>query len=134
MKYQVSKCIGSRLRGLSRVVDNIYRKHLEGSNITEHQLSIMLALSEVGRAEQIEIGRVLHLERSSLSRNLNRLVDKKYIKKEGAVNRPIISLTKKGINKVEDLLPAWESAMDEIYRLLGAKAISSFDNFEKSFK
>ena len=74
MKYELQECIASRLRGLSRKVDSIYRKYLEGTNITENQLSIMMALSKTGEIEQIEFGRILIMERSSLSRSLTRLL------------------------------------------------------------
>jgi len=134
MKYKIQECIGSRLRGLSRRMDNIYRRHLEGTNITENQLNVMMALYKTGKIEQIEIGRILNLERSSLSRNLTRLIDQGFIIKEGAVNRPLISLSKKGKQKVESLLPAWERAMDEVIGLLDEKALTGFNDFEKGFK
>ena len=133
MKYEPQECIGSRLRGLSRKVDSIYRKHLEGTDITENQLSVMMALYITGKIEQIEIGRILNLERSSLSRNLTRLIDQGLILKEGAVNRPLISLSKKGIQKVDSVTPAWERAMDEVHTLLSEKALTGFNNFEKGF-
>ena len=55
MKYEIQECIGARLRGLSRQVDSVYRKYLEGTNITENQLSIMFALYKTGEIEQIEM-------------------------------------------------------------------------------
>ena len=130
MKYEFEECIGSRLRGLSRKVDNIYRKHLEGTDITANQLSIMMALYKTGKIEQIEIGRMLNLERSSLSRNLTRLIDQGLILKEGAVNRPQISLSKRGRQKVAGIIPAWERAMDEVLGLLNDKALDGFHYFE----
>ena len=131
MKYKIETCIGSRLRSLSRRVDNIYRKHLEGHNITENQMSIIMALSKTGKIEQIQIGRILNLERSSLSRNLVRLIEQNYVQKEGASNRPQISLTKKGLKKSESMMPAWEKAMDEVYAMLDNKSIAGFNQFEK---
>jgi DNA-binding MarR family transcriptional regulator len=133
MKYEIQECIGSRLRGLSRKVDSIYRKHLEGKNITENQLSVMMALYKTGKIEQIEIGRMLNLERSSLSRNLTRLINQDFIIKEGAVNKPMISLSEKGIQKVESILPFWEQTMDEVIGLLDEKALTGFNDFEKGF-
>jgi DNA-binding MarR family transcriptional regulator len=134
MKYEIQECIGARLRGLSRKVDSIYRKHLEGMNITENQLSVMMALYKTGQIEQIEIGKILNLERSSLSRNLTRLITQGFIKKEGAVNRPLISLSEKGVKKVENVLPAWGLAMDEIHDLLDEKTLAGFNVFEEALK
>jgi DNA-binding MarR family transcriptional regulator len=134
MKYEVQECIGARLRGLSRQVDSIYRKHLEGTNITENQLSIMLALYKTGEIEQIEIGRILNLERSSLSRNLTRLIDQQLVVKNGAVNRPVITLTSTGLIKVKDILPNWQLAMEEIHAIVDEKAYAGFNTFEKAIK
>ncbi len=130
MKYELRDCLGLRLGRLSRKVDGIYRKYLEGADITERQLTIIFTLSLTGKIEQIELGRILNLERSSLSRNLQRLINQGFIMKEGAVNRPMISLTKKGLKKVKSVLPAWELAMDEIHCLLNEKSLAGFSNFE----
>lgn len=131
IKYSFEQCIGSRLRSLSRKVDNVYRKHLEGCGVTENQLSILMALYKTGPIGQIEIGKFLHLERSSLSRNLVRLVDGGLVNKEGAVNRPTIALSAKGRQLVEFAAPAWEQAMDEVLAALDPKAVEGFGYFEK---
>ena len=133
MKYQMENCIGARLRGLSRQVDAIYRKHLNGTGITENQLSILMALYKTGEIEQIEISRILNLERSSLSRNLVRLSEQQFIQKRGAVNRPYIQLSPLGVKTVEALLPLWEKAMKEVHQLIGKSAITAFSDFERGF-
>ena len=133
MKYQMENCIGARLRGLSRQVDAIYRKHLHGTGITENQLSILMALYKTGEIEQIEISRILNLERSSLSRNLVRLSEQQFIQKRGAVNRPYIQLSPLGVKTVEALLPLWEKAMKEVHQLIGKSAITAFSDFERGF-
>ncbi len=134
MKHEIHECIGARLRGLSRKVDTIYRKHLEGTDITENQLSILMALYKTGEIEQIEIGRILNLERSSLSRNLTRLIDQDLIRKDGPINRPTIVLSKKGVDKVIAILPVWELAMDEVCAVLDDKALTGFNHFETALK
>ena len=134
MKHKIEECIGSRLRALSRAIDAIYRKNLAGKNITENQLSILMLMYKIGEIEQIEVARFLNLEKSSLSRNLRRLIEQKLVEKSGPVNRPVISLTNKGRELVEELLPLWERSMDEIYQMLGDDAIQAFDQFEKGFK
>lgn len=134
MEFEIQECIGARLRGLSRQVDSVYRKYLEGTNITENQLNIMFALYKTGEIEQIEIGRILNLERSSMSRNLTRLIDQGLIVKNGAINRPLISLTAKGFKKVKDILPNWKLAMKEVHSMLDDKAYAGFNLFEEALK
>ncbi len=123
--------MGMRLRGLSRKVDNVYRKHLEGTGLTENQLSILMALFKTGKTEQTEIARILNLERSSLSRSLTRLIDQGFILKQGVINRPVISLTKKGNQKITRVLPLWERAMEEVLGQLTGKDLVCFRNFEE---
>ena len=94
----------------------------------------MMALYTTGVIEQIEIGKLLNLERSSLSRNLTRLIDQGFIVKEGPTNRPLISLTKKGTLKVESVKPVWEEAMDEVINSLDARALGGFNHFENQLK
>lgn len=130
MKYPLEDCIGSRMRSMSRKIDGIYRKHLGNSGITENQLSILMALYKTGTIEQNFIGNYLNLEKSSLSRNLVRLIQAGYINKEGAVNRPSIGLTQEGKEKVNELTPLWENAMDEIYFILKNDDLEAFRQFE----
>lgn len=91
----------------------------------------MMALYKMGQTEQIVVGNYLNLERSSLSRNLVRLVENQLIIKEGAVNRPIIVLSDKGTVLVETLMPAWERAMDEVLAGVKESTMRSFVEFEK---
>ena len=130
MKYSFESCLGSRVRSLSRKLDGIYRKHLGTSDITENQLSIMMALYKTGSTEQNQIATLLTLERSSLSRNLVRLVNMGYIHKSGARNRPKIALTPQGKSLVEQLTPVWEAAMDEIHMVLSWYDLKGFQQFE----
>lgn len=130
MNYTFESCLGSRLRSLSRKLDGIYRKHLGNSDITENQLSIMMALYKTGTIEQNQIAQLLTLERSSLSRNLVRLVNSGYVSKSGASNRPKLSLTKEGKKRVEQLRPVWEAAMDEIHAVLSWYDLKGFQQFE----
>ncbi|MCL6266478.1 MarR family winged helix-turn-helix transcriptional regulator [Flagellimonas myxillae] len=130
MKYNSEECLGSRVRGLSRKIDNIYRKHLGDYPVTENQLSIMMALHKTGTVEQNRIAKLLNLEKSTLSRNLVRLIKSGLIDKSGVTNRPKIGLTKQGQKRVESLIPIWEAAMDEIHAVLSWHDLKGFQQFE----
>ena len=134
MNYTYESCLGSRVRSLSRKLDGIYRKHLGNADLTENQLSIMMALYKTGTIEQNQIAQLLTLERSSLSRNLVRLVKSGYVSKTGPTNRPKIGLTKEGKTLVEQLRPVWEAAMDEIHAVLSWYDLKGFQQFEAKIR
>lgn len=132
MKYQLHECMGSRVRVISRKMDSIYRRNLGDAGVTENQLSILMALYKTGEIEQKKIGELLNLEKSSLSRNLIRLIASNFVIKSGRVNRPMIELTSEGKQKVEELIPAWEKAMNEIHSVLDREDIRAFQKIERS--
>ena len=134
MKYDAHQCIAARLRGLSRIADGVYRRHMAGSGTTEQQLNILLVLYQEGEVPQKRVSEVLLLERSSLTRNLVRLVEQGWIEKKGAVNRPKISLTPKGKKATKKLLPRWEAAMDEVSTVLGGEGMLYLNMVEKKMR
>lgn len=130
MKYDLELCIGSRLRRLSRIVDGHFRSQLSEFNITENQMTILFALSKMGKVEQGKIGQALVLERSTVSRNVKLLVKQNYIQRTSAY-RPEIELSKEGFSLVQALIPLWENAMDELIVKLGKEGLPLIEALEK---
>jgi len=133
MKYRFQQCIGARLRKLSRITDSIYRKHLAEFDVTESQISILFALSNLGLIEQGAIGNLLALERSTVSRNVNLLVKKGWVTKSSDY-RPEIELTDQGKKFVEKIAPIWERAMDEVIEKIGIEGLELIQKLEIGFE
>ncbi|WP_298421153.1 MarR family winged helix-turn-helix transcriptional regulator [uncultured Kordia sp.] len=133
MKYELQDCIGSRLRQLSRIVDNVFRSYISDFDITENQMTILFAISELGNVEQGTIGQVLSLERSTVSRNIKMLANKGYINRSSDY-RPTVSLSKEGIILVEKLVPVWEKIMNELTLKLGDSGIENLKKLEGKLK
>ena len=129
MKYELNNCIGLRLRRLSRIVDGYYRKNLIDYEITENQLTILFLLSEMKKVVQGRIGKVLKLERSTVSRNI-KLLEKKGLIKRTPEYKPEIELTTKGKNIALELIPRWEKTMDELTAKLGDNGIQIINKLE----
>lgn len=129
MKYELNNCIGLRLRRLSRIVDGYYRKNLIDYEITENQLTILFLLSEMKKVEQGRIGKVLKLERSTVSRNI-KLLEKKGLIKRTPEYKPEIELTTKGKNIAIKLIPRWEKTMDELIAKLGDNGMQIINKLE----
>jgi len=129
MKYELNNCIGLRLRRLSRIVDGYYRKNLIDYEITENQLTIIFLLSEMEKVVQGRIGKVLKLERSTVSRNI-KLLEKKGLIKRTPEYKPKIELTTKGKNIAIKLIPRWEKTMDELIAKLGDNGMQIINKLE----
>lgn len=133
MKYNFKHCIGNRLRRLSRIVDKEFRVTLKGFDITESQLSILFALSNLGKVEQGKIGEVLVLERSTVSRNI-KLLEKRQIVVKSSDYRPEVELTVKGKELIKAIIPYWENIMDNLIGKIGNDGVQYIDSLEEKLK
>ena len=100
---------------LNRATAYVFRKYLKPFNITDNQLSILFVLTYIDGLTQKQLSNITQLEKSSLNRNLKRLFHKSYISK---TNFPVIEITSKGKLFVNNIIPEWKKAMDEISELL----------------
>lgn len=129
-----SICIGSRLKMLSRNVENIYRKHLKPHNITLSQLSILFFIAKNNRVRQKEIGKYFSLERSTVSRDLTRLIKNNLINKDGTETRSAVTVTETGLNLLEDIIPSWKLAHEESSALLGENVTTNISEVVNKFR
>ena len=67
------QCIAVRLRMLSRGVTRIYNQALRPYGLMVSQMNILVAVSCLGEARQQQVCQTLHLEKSTLSRNVGRM-------------------------------------------------------------
>ncbi|MBL4735698.1 MAG: winged helix-turn-helix transcriptional regulator [Flavobacteriales bacterium] len=109
---------------ISRITAGIFRKHLRPSNITGSQVNILFTLVYRGGLTQKQLCDITKLEKSSMNRNLQRLFERNYLRKE---NFPVIQLTDHGKALANKIIPAWEKAMEEIRQLLGEDGESALD-------
>lgn len=103
-------CLVSKTMKINRLMNSIFRKHLADIDITLSQLSMMFLICKKETLIQHEIGDFLYLEKSTVSRNLKRLLSGNFITKKGGKQ---IQATNKGKKLVEQAIPKWEMAMNE---------------------
>lgn len=104
------QCIASRIMKCQRIISGIFRTHLAPHGITNSQLSILFILAKRGEATQQFLAGRLFLEKSTVSRNMNRLMSNTYVQKQG---KTTIRLTDAGMKFLDQVIPAWEKAMQE---------------------
>jgi DNA-binding MarR family transcriptional regulator len=68
-----SECIAVRLRMLNRVITNIYDDALRPLDLKVSQMNILVAAPKMGTARPTEVCEHLHLDVSTLSRNVKPL-------------------------------------------------------------
>jgi len=114
--FNPRECISGKVMRISRITANIFRKHLAPFGITNSQLTLLFVLTKAGGLTQKQLSDFIFLEKSSVNRNLNRLIGKNYVSK---INFPTIEITIKGKQFVELIIPEWEKAMEEIRMMIG---------------
>ena len=116
---------------LQRKIGKMFRNHFSELNVTNSQSSIFLVLLKMEELTQSELGRTLDLERSTISRDLTRLVDKGYLYKTKGLKSPLIGLTKKGKDFALAIFEEWEKGYKETIDLLGEDGLEALRNLEK---
>ncbi len=109
-------CISGKIMRVTRLIANVFRKYLQDLNVTNSQISILFILSKKREISQKELSQIAKLEKSSLSRNLTRLIDKGYLLK---LDSSRIKITSAGLDFVNEIIPHWNKAMNEIREILG---------------
>lgn len=117
------ECVAMRIRTISRVVSRIYDEALRPHGIKATQLSILAVVSILGQAEPSEICRMLHLETSTLSRNMSRMRTKGWLRVSPRKDRRAhrVKLTPRGNRILIEAFPAWREAQEKATSLLGKR-------------
>ena len=108
--FDPSFCISRKLMKCNRIVSAIFRRYYLPFGLTNSQVSILFVLAKKKRATQTELADFLSLEKSTVSRNMQRLFQNGYLDKESLKE---IKLTKKGQALLEQIIPEWDKAMAE---------------------
>ncbi|MBO0723856.1 MAG: winged helix-turn-helix transcriptional regulator [Blastocatellia bacterium] len=121
VEQMAEECIAVQLRTLTRAVTRIYNRALRPYGLTISQMNILVAVAYLGEARQQDVCRVLHLEKSTLSRDIERMRDNGWIENfPGADARTILlRTTAAGKKLLEKTSSAWQQAQLEAVTLLG---------------
>ena len=121
------QCLAGRLRLLNRVVTNLYDEALRPLGMKTSQLNILVAVGHQGLTRPADICERLHLDTSTLSRNVERMKAKGWLEVVGDVDgraQPF-RLTAKGHRLVERAKPEWEKAQKQVRTLLGNETVQT---------
>ncbi len=130
------ECIAVRLRIVNRVLTGVYDKALRAHGIKISQMNILVAISRFGTAKPADICRVLHMDPSTLSRNVNRMRARGWLEavpgEDGRAH--LLSLTPDGSRLLRDAVPAWRSAQQKAASMLGEQGVAAVSRIAESLR
>ena len=116
-----SECVAVRLRMVNRVITNIYDDALRSLDLKVSQMNILVAAAKMGTARPIEVCEHLHLDVSTLSRNVERMKARGWLEvvpDEDGRSQPF-RLSPPGRKLLEKAVPAWNEAQQQVKKVLG---------------
>ena len=116
-----NECVAVRLRTLNRVITNIYDDALRPLDLKVSQMNILVAAAKMGTARPLEVCEYLHLDVSTLSRNVERMKARGWLEvvpDEDGRSQPF-ELTPQGRKLLEKAIPAWSEAQQQVTTVLG---------------
>lgn len=131
-----AECIAFRIRALSRVITNLYDAALEPFGITVNQATMLIMLSLVGEATPARIIKGLYMEKSTVSRNLDRMKKQGWIEAKGrdGGKEQIITVTPAGRKLLASMHKVWQKAQKEAIELLGEQGVAAVHTLHEAVR
>jgi DNA-binding MarR family transcriptional regulator len=117
-------CMCSSFRRASRALTQLYENALRPLGLRATQFTILQALSLAGEVTQSQLGEMLAMDSTTLTRTLQIMSRKVWIaERRGADRRERwLRLGKAGETQFKHALPAWERVQSGLRRQLGEQA------------
>lgn len=125
-----SACIATRVRQLSRIITRVYDDAMRPLGITASQFTLLTQLAQQDGITAVEIGFTLDIEKSTLSRNLKRLLALSLIIMDPPAGRRGrgLHLTPKGQAVIKDAYPVWLAAQERAVSVMGPESRAKLDD------
>jgi len=122
-------CIATRVRQLSRIITRVYDDAMRPHGITASQYTLLTQLAQRDSITAVEIGFALDIEKSTLSRNLKRLLALHLIVMDPPAGRKGrgLHLTPKGQAVIKDAFPVWRDAQARATQVMGSGSRETLD-------
>jgi len=129
-QHDLQNCACFNVRKSARVITKHYDEALHSLELKPTQFTILAVLSSVDAITVTDLADYMILDRTTLTRNLRPLEKQGMIKTGAGEDRRtrMISLSKKGLNKLEKAIPLWEQAQKDVTKYLGNNRFNNFLN------
>ena len=120
-------CVGGCVRKLNRIVSAIYDSALAGAGLKTSQFSVLVAVANRDKARPAELIKLLQMDESTLSRNVERMCARGWLRLERNEDRRshLIEVTDKGRALIRKCLPAWRQAQEEVSQRIGTDTVAA---------
>jgi len=123
-------CLATRVRQLSRIITRLYDDAMRPLGITASQYTLLAQLASRDGITAVEIGHELDIEKSTLSRNLKRLLALHMITMDPPAGRRGrgLHLTPKGQAVLKEAYPVWQAAQGRSMAVMGSETRARLDD------
>ena len=121
------ECLAVRVRLLNRTITAIYDDALRPLGLTAGQLNILVVIARRRPISPGEVARRLNMEKSTVSRNIERMRKKGWLTVMAAESgrKQQLTLTRQGKTLLEKSVPAWDEAQTRARAVLGRRGAES---------
>ena len=119
-----SECLLGHWRKVNRVLTGIYEAEMRDSALKASQLNLLVAVAKAGPVRRTDLGKRLHLDPSTLTRNLRVILKQGWIEEtpdEADQRSSRLKITPKGRKLLESIAPAWKRAQMRARQMLGSE-------------
>jgi DNA-binding MarR family transcriptional regulator len=124
-------CFCASLRRASRALTQVYEQALRPLGLRGTQFTVLQALSLAGEVPQGELGHILAMDSTTLTRTLEIMRRRSWIATRYGKDRRErwLSLAKAGEAEFKRALPRWEKVQSRLRHRFGTKRWNNFMNF-----
>ena len=123
------ECVNMRVRHVSRIVSKIYDDAFRSLGITSAQFTLMNQIAVDDGISAYEIGERLAIEKSTISRNLRRLIILGFVSADPPPQRRgrRLHVTERGTTVLTHAYAKWIIANTKVIRVIGEKNVTSLN-------
>lgn len=131
-----SECLAVRVRVLNRLITGIYDEALRPHGVTVGQVNVLAVLARLGSADPSTVAAVLRMEKSTVSRNVERMCRNGWVERLPGddARRQALRITRAGRGVLRRAFPAWQAAQERADGLLGADAGALFELSDRAWR
>jgi DNA-binding MarR family transcriptional regulator len=120
------ECIAVRVRALNRAITGLYDDALRPHGLRVGQLNLLVAVARMGTARPADLCRVLHMDKSTLSRDVEVMRRNGWLEvEEGPGRGRPLRISPDGHSLLERAFPAWRQAQERAGTLIGDEGAAS---------